>query len=94
MGLFEIKSQVSYYEAVAQDEIPGSNQRSEHGMWEVMDGGCMPLPTHPQQYRDPASLVICLWELVWMSVMSVSLSVCQSVCHSIILFKPYLFVPI
>ena len=25
---------------------------------EGMDGGCMPLPTRPQRYRGPASLVI------------------------------------
>ena len=31
---------------------------SEHGVGEGMDGGCMPLPTHPQQFCDPASLVL------------------------------------
>ena len=27
-------------------------------MGEGMDGGCMPLPTHPQRYCDPTSLVL------------------------------------
>ena len=31
---------------------------SEHGVGEGMDGGCMPLPTHPQRYCDPASRVL------------------------------------
>ena len=28
---------------------------SEHGIGEGMDGDCMPLPTRPQRYCDPAS---------------------------------------
>ena len=44
----------------------------------------MPLPTHPQHNCDPASLVICLWGFVWMSVdLSVFIAVCLSVCLSI-----------
>ena len=31
---------------------------SEHGVGEDMVGGCMPLPTNPQQYCDSASLVL------------------------------------
>ena len=30
---------------------------SEHGMGEGRDGDCMPLPTRPQRFCDPASLV-------------------------------------
>ena len=58
-----------------------------HEMGEGMYEGWMPLPTHPQQYCDPASLVDSFGcqsiFLTWL--LSVCLSVCLSIYQSVIL---------
>ena len=38
---------------------------SEHGVREGADESCMPLPTRPQRYCDPASLILIRSQLVF-----------------------------